>query len=78
MGYFCAFLGDSIHLGFPGGSVRKESACNTGDTGLIPRLERHLEKEMATYSSILAWEIPWTEEPGGLQRRDRQELATTE
>ena len=26
-----------------------------------------LEKEMATYSSILAWEIPWTEEPGGLQ-----------
>ena len=26
-----------------------------------------LEKEMATYSSILAWEIPWTEKPGGLQ-----------
>ena len=26
-----------------------------------------LEKEMATYSSILAWKIPWTEEPGGLQ-----------
>ena len=26
-----------------------------------------LEKEMATHSSILAWEIPWTEEPGGLQ-----------
>ena len=26
----------------------------------------HLEKEMATYSSILAWEIPWTQEPGGL------------
>ena len=30
-------------------------------------LEDLLEKEMATYSSILAWEIPWTEEPGGLQ-----------
>ena len=29
--------------------------------------EDPLEKEMATYSSILAWEIPWTEEPGGLQ-----------
>ena len=29
--------------------------------------EDSLEKEMATYSSILAWEIPWTEEPGGLQ-----------
>ena len=30
-------------------------------------LEDLLEKEMATYSGILAWEIPWTEEPGGLQ-----------
>ena len=29
--------------------------------------EDTLEKEMATHSSILAWEIPWTEEPGGLQ-----------
>ena len=29
--------------------------------------EDHLEKEMTTHSSILAWEIPWTEEPGGLQ-----------
>ena len=29
--------------------------------------EDHLEKEMATHSSILAWRIPWTEEPGGLQ-----------
>ena len=29
--------------------------------------EDPLEKEMATYSSILAWRIPWTEEPGGLQ-----------
>ena len=28
-----------------------------------------LEKEMATHSSILAWRIPWTEEPGGLQSR---------
>ena len=30
--------------------------------------EDPLEKEMATHSSVLAWEIPWTEEPGGLQR----------
>ena len=39
-----------------------------------------LEKEMATHSSILAWEIPWTEEPGGLQymgsQRDGHDLAT--
>ena len=35
--------------------------------GLIPGLEDPLEEEMATYSSILAWEIPWTEELGWLQ-----------
>ena len=32
-----------------------------------PGWEDPLEKEMATHSSILAWRIPWTEEPGGLQ-----------
>ena len=32
--------------------------------------EDSLKKEMATHSSILAWEIPWTEEPGGLQSMD--------
>ena len=36
-------------------------------------LEDPLEKEMATHSSILAWEIPWTEEPGGLQSMGFQE-----
>ena len=35
--------------------------------GTIPESERTLEKETATHSSTLAWEIPWTEEPGGLQ-----------
>ena len=39
--------------------------------------EDSLEKEMATHSSILAWEIPWTEEPGGLQAIELQELDTT-
>ena len=43
------------------------SACNVGDLGLIPGQEDHLEKEMATHSSTLAWKIPWTEEPGRLQ-----------
>ena len=38
--------------------------------------EDPLEKEMATHSSILAWEIPWTEEPGGLQSKGSQELQT--
>ena len=37
------------------------------DPGSIPGQEDPLDKEMATRSSILAWEIPWTEEPGGLQ-----------
>ena len=36
-----------------------------------------LEEEMATQSSILAWEIPWTEEPGGLQSMESQEADTT-
>ena len=37
-----------------------------------------LEKGMATHSSILAWRIPWTEEPGGLQSMGRKESDTTE
>ena len=44
----------------------KNPPANAGDTGLILGLKDPLEKEMATYSSILTWEIPWTEEPGGL------------
>ena len=35
-------------------------------------MEENLEKEVATHSSILAWEIPWTEEPGGLQSMGSQ------
>jgi len=38
--------------------------------------EDPLEKEMATHSSILAWEIPWTEEPSGLQSMGSQESLT--
>ena len=38
--------------------------------------EEPLEKEMATHSSILAWEIPWTEEPGGLQSMELQKSQT--
>ena len=37
------------------------------DAGSIPRSEDPLEESMATHSSILAWRIPWMEEPGGLQ-----------
>ena len=54
-------------LGFPGSSDGKESACNAGDPSSIPRSERSPEKGMATHSSILAWRIPWMEEPDRLQ-----------
>ena len=50
----------------------KNPAANAGNMGLISELGRHLEKEMATHSSILGWEIPWTEEPGGLQSMGSQ------
>ena len=58
-------------LGFPGGSVVKNLPANAGDTGPVPGSGRFPtpEKEMATHSSILVWEIPWTEEPGGLQSK---------
>ena len=57
--------------GFSGGSVVKNLPANAGDArdmGLIPGSgqEDPLEEEMAPHSSILAWEIPWIEEPGGL------------
>ena len=55
-----------VDLGFPGGSLGEEFDCSAGDPGLIPSQEDPLEEGMATHSSILAWRIPWTEEPGGL------------
>ena len=56
------------------GSDGKESACNDGDTSSIPGWEDPLQKGMATHSSILAWWIPWTEEPGGLQSMESQRV----
>ena len=54
-------------MSFPSSSVGKEIACNAGDPGSTPGSEDPLEESMATHSSILAWEIPWAEEPGRLQ-----------
>ena len=61
---------------FPGGSDGKESACKAGNLTSIPGLgwEDALEQEMATHPCILAWEIPWTEEPGRLQSMGPQRL----
>ena len=52
--------------GFPGDSDGKEYAYNAGDPASIPSSGRPLEKGLATHSNILAWRIPWTEEPGCL------------
>ena len=58
-------------MGFPGGSVVKNPLATQGmqfqDASLVSESERSLEKGMATRSSILAWEIPRTEEPSGQQ-----------
>ena len=62
--------------GSPGGSLVKNPPANAGDKGSIPWLGRSLEKEMATHSSTLAWEISWTEEPGPLQSMGSQKSLT--
>ena len=61
-------------MGFPGGSEVKASACNVGDQVWSLGWEDPLEKEIETHSSILAWEIPWMEEPGGLQSTGLQRV----
>ena len=68
-------------LGFPGGSVvkKKKKIClSMYEMGLqFLSWEDPLEKEMATHSSILAWEIPWTEEPGGPRSMGSQKSQMT-
>ena len=62
-------------MGFPGGLGVKNLSASGGDardTGLILGLGRAHREEMATHSSILAWEISWIEEPGGLQSTGSQ------
>ena len=56
----------------------KNLPANAGDTGSILGSGSPQEKKMAPHSSILAWEIPWTEGPGRLQSMGSQEPDTTE
>ena len=56
----------------PGSSDDKEYACNAVDPGSILGREDPLKKGMASHSIILAWRIPWTEEPSGLQSMGSQ------
>ena len=62
--------------GFPGGSMVNNPPANARDRVPFLGQEDPLEKEMATCSSILAWEIPWREEPGGLQSMGSQKSQT--
>ena len=69
------------YLSFPGGSDGKESACSAGDPAQSLGQEDPLEQGTATHSSILAWRIPWTEQPGratahGITESDRTERLT--
>ena len=70
---YIVWFGGGGLVSFPGSSVGKEYACKQ-ETRVQPLgQEDPLEKEMAAHSSILAWRIPWTEKPGGLQSMGSQE-----
>ena len=62
--------------GFPGSSVVKNLPASVGDVSSIPGQDDPLEEGMATHCGILAWRIPRTEEPGGLQSMGFQKSQT--
>ena len=80
------FLGEGVkslfqvktNWGFPGDSGGKESTCNAGDQVESLGQEEPLEKRLATHSSILAWRIPWKEQPARLQSWGCKKLDMTE
>ena len=83
--YICIYIYVCVCMGFPGGASGKKHTCNEGDirdSSSIPGLGRLPGEGNATHSSIPAWRIPWTEEPGGLQSMGLQivgqDLATEE
>ena len=66
-------------MGFPGGSVvkkkkKKNPPASAGDLGLVPESRNSPGEGNATHSSILAWKIPCSEEPGGLQSMGLQSV----
>ena len=66
--------GSQETLGFPSGSDSKASTCYAGDPGPIPGSGRSPGEGKATHSTILAWRVPWTEEPGKLQSMGSQRV----
>ena len=74
-------LNNNLSLGFPVVLVVKNlpaSAVDIRDTASIPGSGRALGGGHGNHSSILAWRIPWTEEPGGLKSMGGKELDTTD
>ena len=69
---FCFAFRCTQLLGLSRWPSGKESACSAGDAGLIPGLERSPEGGNGNHSSILAWKILWTEEPGEPQSMGSQ------
>ena len=67
-------LKDAYSLDFPGGSDGKVSAYNVGDPGSIPGSGRSPGEGNGNHSSILAWKVSWTEEPGRLQSMGLQRV----
>ena len=67
-----------MYLGFPLGSVGKESPWNEGDLGSMPGLGRYAQRDMTSISSILAWRISWREEPSRLQSIGPQRIGHIE
>ena len=57
---------ESVYQDFSDGAGVNSPSASARGTGSMSELEHPLEEEMATHSSALAWEIPWTEEHGGL------------
>ena len=64
-----------VCMGFPGESVLKNPPASAGDMGSILGQEGPLERETAGHRSALAWEIPWTVEPGGYSPRGHKSLS---
>ena len=57
-------------MGLPRWFSGKESTCQAGDVGWMLGLGRLPRRKWQTHSSLFAWEILWTEEPGGLKELD--------
>ena len=64
-------------MGFSSGSAVKHLPAMQETRGRSLGQEDPLEEEMTTHSSVLAWKIPWTEEPGGLQSMGSQRVRCT-